>query len=151
MYGYQEVKSCKYRRKPQDKSPQYSRKHIPCSSETIRRIKGPSCVDGPTAPVCACEPSHELALVVDGPGRASAKISTLSSFEAAGDPPSPDPHSAFDTVIEVALPFALLRALPEGDPSGRRATRLSFSIATLREDTLMELLPAAGSIELDLR
>ena len=109
-----------------------------------------SCVDGATEPVCAYEPSHELALAVDGPGRVSAKMSTLSSFEAAEGTPSPDPQAAFDTVIEVALPFALLRALPGGDPSGRRATRLSFSIATLREDTLMELLPAEGSIELDL-
>jgi hypothetical protein len=114
-----------------------------------------SCADGVAGPVCAYEPSHELVLEVDGPGRVGAKMSTLSIHEAGAGAPSPEPHAVFDTVIEVALPLALLR-MPTGgtptgsDPSARRATRLSFSIATLRDETLMELLPAEGSIDLDL-
>lgn len=109
-----------------------------------------SCVDGAAGPICAYEPSHEMTLGVDGPRRVVAKMSTLSSYEAGPGAPSPEPRAAFNTVIEVALPLAFLRMPPGGDTTVRRAARLSFSIATLRGDTLMELLPAQGSIDLDL-
>ncbi len=77
-----------------------------------------SCVDGPAEPVCAYEPSHELALVVDGPAHVSAKISTLSSLEAAAGLAFAGAPRSLRHVIEVALPS---RA-PEG-ASGRRPIR----------------------------
>lgn len=120
-----------------------------------------ACTDGAAEPVCAYEPSHELALEVNGPGSVDAKIAALPSHEVGAEAPSseeassPEPHAVFDTVVEVALPLARLRmqkegALSGGDPSGRHAPRLSFSIAAFRDETLMELLPAQGSIDLDL-
>lgn len=120
-----------------------------------------SCIEGPAEPVCAYEPSHELALEVNGPGSVAATISALLGHEEGGgesspeETSSPEPRVAFDTVIEVALPLARLRMQKEGAPTGgdppaRRATRLSFSIAGYRGDTLMEVLPAGGSIDLDM-
>ena len=114
-----------------------------------------SCVDGAVDTVCADQPPHELVLWVEGPGLIGAGMSTYPGPEAGGGAPSAEPHAVFDTVIEVALPLALLQkptrdAPAAGDPTVRRSTRLSFSIATLRDDTLMELLPVQGSIDLDL-
>lgn len=95
--------------------------------------------EGSAEPVCADGPSYELTLEVDGPGCVSARMSTLLSDETGGGTPAPEPHVAFDAVIEMALPLAR-----------SRAARLSFSIATLHGDTLMELLPAQGSIDFDV-
>ena len=114
-----------------------------------------SCIDSGTEPICAYEPSHELTLAVDGAGRVAVKMSTLARHETDSGTSSSEPRAAFDTVIEVVLPLALLRmppggTAPAGDASVRHATRVSFSIAALRGDTLMELLPTQGSIDLDL-
>jgi len=109
-----------------------------------------SCVDDAGDPGSGCEPSYELTLAVHGAGLVSADMSPLSTGNACSGETSPRPHAVFDSVIEVALPLECLKVPPDDDPSCLQAARLSLSIAVLSEDTLMELLPVQGSIDLDL-